>query len=261
MASLAQNPDAPTPGALRSAIASAYRQLNSKQPVETIKVGMGVPAGKVFTSKDIAMLREDGRALLQNCTAEEIINQTDNYNNGYFVLKVDGSKSRNLSTAKRITETNWSGGTVDIAAVKVYIARIVYASVHIKSGKLGTDWKVYYKGSLINASKIDLEPGKTLWFISELPYASGVSRFVKETGGRMTKAARKRRAASPALKSRGDSLIVKVRKQLEKAQFLKAFRVRAAEMRWTYGNPPSRKRGTARKIAIRITFYPQRLGS
>lgn len=261
MANASTNPEAPSSSQLRAAIASAYRQLHSKEPVQTVKVGMGIPAGKVFTNKDIAALREDGRALLQNYTAEEIINQTDNFNNTYFVLKVDGSKSRNLATAKRITETNWTGGILNIYQIKSALARFVYASVNPKSGRLGREWEVYYNGRLITDPSIQVEPGKTVWFISDLPYASGVSRFVKQSGGRMTRAARKRREANPALRSRGDSLIVKVRKQLEKATYLKAFRVRAAEMRWTYGNPPKRKRGTARKIAIRISFYPQRLGS
>lgn len=259
------NPNQQTPAGIRAAIAQSYKQLHTAMPVETIRVSAGPVPKAVFTKKDIMVLREDARALMQNITAEEIINQVDRFQNSYFVIRVDGSLSKSLAAATQYTDTNWSWGFIDINKILVAINRTIYGIVNPRTGGLGSLWQVFYNKQRITAAMLNVSPGKSIWFVSYAEYATGVSRYVRQTGGRRQKASKNYRAklrAGRATKGMYpfDSLIVRVRKALQAYAGLRSFRIRAAEFPWTVGPAPPRKKGHARKIAIQIIFYPQRLG-
>lgn len=264
MAASNLNPAAETPSQLKAVIAAAYKKLNTKLKDEVVVVDMAAGRAKpVITKADADLLIADAREMVKLYTSEEIVNQVEIYRNSYFLMRIDGNTSKALHNVKAWTETNWSGGLLEVFKVLAAINLFVYSHVKVRTGLLGTNWEVWYKGVRVNAANLQLEPGSIIWFISATPYASGVSRWVKQGGGRAARKPRKKKSgviAGPRrAKGKFDSLIVGVRKRLQAQVYLRQFKIKAAEFRWTRGTPPARTIGHARKIAISMQFYPQKL--
>lgn len=251
-----------SPARLRADLRKSIAQLTAVPNPEKIEINVAGAGRKLaeLSKQDIMRIREDSYALLRQYTIEEILNQYDNFDNKFFNMTVDGRRKSagNLARARLITDTVFLSGKIHLGAILTAIARAVYMVVTPRTTQLGTAWSVWYDKKPVVGLTLDVEPGKSVWFVSNTDYGAFVNKYVMSRSAR--KINRRARTGKKAkARSTGESMIVKVRKTLQKLETLRGFSVRARVMPWTHTPPsPAARIRKPYRLAISVRYYPSK---
>jgi hypothetical protein len=192
---------------LRPTFAKALAALRAPEKTDRIIIRVNSPGPvNIFNDRDKSYISNLIRSTILNVTGDEIAAQERSFGLRKFYTTVDGFLRKDLAAVRKKISVRWrDSDTIDISKLQAAITSSIYKRVRLRTGSLGSSWTYFYGGKRVQGS-VTIEDGKALIARADARYASWVSSLVAKRSRRRLK----------SKQSRGTSLIVQVRKDLQR---------------------------------------------